>query len=57
MVTIYRIDFRSGLEIDLMQFDENALENQAGQDWSGVELFTPYQIDMVHICVCLTKET
>ena len=35
----------------------NALENQTGQDWYRAELFTPYQIDMLHICVCLTKET
>ena len=55
--TLYRIDFRSGSEIKHPYNVNSAQGNRTGPDWSGVELFTPYQIDMLHICFGLAKAT
>ena len=58
MFTLYQIDFASSSEIDPIQCEQySGKSNRTGTDRSGVELFTPRQIDMHHICFDLAKET
>ena len=57
MFTPYRIDFRSGSEIDPIQCEQCSQGNRTRSYRFGVELFTLYRIDMLHIGFCLAKET
>ena len=56
MFTLYRIDFRSGSEIDPIQCEQCSQGNRTRSYRFGVELFILYRIDMLHICFCLEKK-
>ena len=57
MFTLYRIDFWSSSEIDPIQCEQCSQRNRTRLYRFGVELFSLYRIDMLHICFCLAKET
>ena len=58
MFTLYRIDFLSGSEIDPIQCEQcSGKSNQTGPDRCTDELFTPYRVNMLRVCIDLAKET